>query len=415
MHLKFIREQTDETRRLLELRRCPLTLETILALDAERRALALERDRLRHEQKGISQAVADAKRSGADAGPVMARARELSEQVKVADRELAGVEAKLEEQTRQLPNVVHPSVTVEEAVVAEWGAPRQFEFQPLAHWDLCEALELLDLKTGAELAGSRFPLFVGRGALLRRALLDFFITTHVNRHGYTEIAPPVLANPPTLEGTGQLPHLESEMYALRDDQLYLIPTSEAMLAGLHRGRTIEDADLPKKYVANSLCFRREAGSYGKDVRGITRVHQFDKVEMVRFTRPAESYAALEEMVEEACFLLRELEIPYRVKRLASWDIAWQSAKTYDIEAWAGGEGKWLEVSSLSNCEDYQARRCATRWRGPDGTGYPHILNGSGLALPRTFIALVENYQQPDGSVLIPEKLRPFAGGLERIS
>lgn len=415
MHLKFIREQPDEARRMLELRRCPLAIDGILALDAERRTLALERDRLRHEQKGISQAVAEAKRSGADPEPVMARARELSELVKAADRELAGVEAKLEEHARKLPNILHPSVTVEETVVRESGTPREFDFTPLAHWDLCETLELVDFKAGAELAGSRFPLFIGQGALLRRALLEFFITTLVDRHGYTEVAPPVLANPQTLEGTGQLPHLESEMYALRDDPFYLIPTSEAMLAGLHRGQTLEDADLPKKYVANSLCFRREAGSYGRDVRGITRVHQFDKVEMVRFTRPDESDAALEEMVEEACGILRELEIPYRVKRLAAWDIAWQSAKTYDIEAWAGGEGKWLEVSSVSNCMEYQARRCATRRRGPDRTDYPHILNGSGLALPRSFIALVENHQQRDGSVIIPEKLRPFTGGRERLS
>ncbi|MFO7676593.1 MAG: serine--tRNA ligase [bacterium] len=414
MHLKFLREQPDEARRLLELRRCPLGIDEIVTLDAERRALALERDGLRHEQKGISKAVVEARRTGGDADAVLARARELSERVKAADAGLAAIEAKLDELARHLPNVVHPSVTAEEEVAATWGEPTRFEFQPLAHWDLCEALGLLDLRAGAALAGSRFPLFVGRGALLRRALLEFFISTHVNRNGYTEVAPPVLANVPTLEGSGQLPHLESDMYAVRDDALYLIPTSETMLANLHRGETLEDADLPKRYVANSLCFRRESGSYGKDVRGITRVHQFDKVEMVRFTRPGESYAALEEMVDEACGLLRELGIPHRVKRLAAWDIAHQSAKTYDIEAWAGGEGRWLEVSSVSNCEDYQARRCGTRWRGPDGTGWPHILNGSGLALPRTFIALVENGQQADGSVVIPEKLRPFAGGLDRI-
>ncbi|HDQ99320.1 MAG TPA: serine--tRNA ligase [candidate division WOR-3 bacterium] len=415
MHLKLIRDNPDEVRRVLELRRCPTGIADIIAFDAERRVLALERDRLRHEQKGISQAVAEARRTGGDADAVTARARELSEQVKTADAALAGVEARLAELVKPLPNVVHPSVTAEEEITAEWGEPTRFDFQPLTHWDLCEAHELLNLKAGAELAGSRFPVFTGRGALLRRALLEFFVSTHVNRNGYTEIAPPVLANLPTLEGSGQLPHLETEMYAVRDDALYLIPTSETMLANLHRGRTLEDAELPRKYVANSLCFRREAGSYGRDVRGITRVHQFDKVELVRFVRPDESYAALEEMVDEACFLLRELEIPYRVKRLAAWDIAWQSAKTYDIEAWAGGEGKWLEVSSVSNCEEFQARRCGTRRRGPDGVGYPHILNGSALALPRTFIALVENRQQADGSIVIPEKLRPFAGGLERIS
>jgi seryl-tRNA synthetase len=414
MHLKFIRENPDEARRLLGLRRCRLGIDAILKLDEDRRRLARDGDALRHEQKSISKSVAEAKRAGGDAGAVMEQARALSDRVKAVEVELAGIEAKLEELARQLPNVVHPSVTAEEEVVAEWGTPPVFDFPPRAHWDLCEALGLLDLKTGAGLAGSRFPLFTGRGALLRRALLEFFITTHVNRNGYTEIAPPVLANVPTLEGSGQLPHLESEMYAVRDDALYLIPTSETMLANLHRGQTLSDADLPKKYVANSLCFRREAGSYGKDVRGITRVHQFDKVEMVRFTRPGESDAALEEMVGEAGGLLRELGIPYRVKRLAAWDIAFQSAKTYDIEAWAGGEGKWLEVSSVSNCGDYQARRCGTRWRGPGGTGWPHILNGSGLALPRTFIALVENFQQADGAVVIPEKLRPFAGGLERL-
>jgi seryl-tRNA synthetase len=415
MNLKTLRENPDEVRRILVLRRCEVDVDRMVGLDEQRRKLAAERDESRHRQKQVSKDVAAAKREGRECPELYDDAKKLSARVKGIEAELSGIETELDGLVGMLPNRVHESVTAEEEVVGEWGEKPVFDFQPLAHWDLGEALDILDLKAAANLAGSRFPLFKGQGALLRRALLNFFLDTDT-RNGYTEVSPPVLVKAAALRGSGQLPHLEEDMYALRDDPHYLIPTSEAVLANMHQGQTLQETDLPLKYVACTPCFRREAGSYGKDVRGITRVHQFDKAEIVRLTRPEGSYDALEEMLVEACALLRELGIPYRVKRLAAWDIAYQAAKTYDIEVWAAGEERWLEVSSVSNCEDYQARRSKTRFRTADGrSGFPHILNGSALALPRTFIALIENNQQPDGSVVIPEVLRPYMGGLERIS
>ncbi|MBN2536652.1 serine--tRNA ligase [candidate division WOR-3 bacterium] len=413
MNLKFVRDNPDEARRVLELRRCKVDLDRILALDDERRALVKERDERRHEQKELSLKVSVAKRAGEQCDELVTKARELSDKVKELETRLAAVEAEQEALARMLPNTVHPSVTAEEEVVAEHGQKPEFGFKPLAHWDLGEALDILDFKTSAALAGSRFVVFKGAGAALQRALIAFFLD-RARRNGYTEVGVPVLANPECLEGAGQLPHMEGEMYALRDDPLCLIPTSETMLANLHRKQSLDESELPKKYVAYTLCFRREAGSYGKDVRGMVRIHQFDKVELFRYTRPEDSYAALEEMRAEAEALVRELGIPYRTKRLAAWDIAYQSAKTYDIEAWAGGAGQWLEISSISNCEDYQMRRTATRLRTASGTGYPHALNGSALALPRTYVALIENNQQQDGTILVPEALRPYLGGLERI-
>lgn len=416
MNLKFVREQPDEVRRILELRRCKVDLDRILTLDSERKRLSQERDQTRFEQRRVSEEVSKAKRAKQDCPELVARARELSDKVKAFDADLGKIEAELETLAKTLPNRAHESLTAEEEIVAEWGEFPKFDFQPLAHWDLGEALDILDFKAAAKLSGSRFIVFKGMGALLERALISFFLDRHTRQNGYTELSLPVLANPSCMEGAGQLPHLESEMYAMRDDPYYLIPTAETVLANLHRDQTLQEAELPKKYVAYTPCFRREAGSYGKDVRGMIRVHQFDKVEMFRLTRPEDSYQALEEMRREAEALVQELGIPYRVKRLAAWDIAYQSAKTYDIEAWSAGVGRYLEISSISNCEDYQTRRTDTRLKTVDGkTTWPHALNGSGLALPRVFAAVVENYQQTDGSVVVPPVLRPFMNGLERIA
>jgi seryl-tRNA synthetase len=415
MDIKLIRENPDEARRLLALRRCGIDIERIVALDGDRRRLAKERDDARHRQRQLSELVGRAKKEKRPCDEEVARARELSDSVKKLETEVARIESEQAELARGLPNIVHVSVTAEEETVAEWGELPKFEFQPLAHWDLGTALDIIDLEAAARLAGSRFVVFKGAGALLERALINYFLDTNVRRHGYTEIAPPVLANAATLEATGQLPHLESEMYKTQDD-LYLVPTAEPQLVNFHRGQTLEESQLPLKYVACTPCFRREAGSYGKDVRGMIRVHQFDKVELVRIVHPQQAYEALEEMRAEAESLLRDLGLPYRVKRLASWDMAYQSAKTYDLEAWAAGQDRWLEVSSISACEDYQTRRGGIRVKGRDGkTFYPHALNGSALALPRVFVAILENFQQADGSVAIPECLRPYMHGLDRIS
>jgi seryl-tRNA synthetase len=415
MDIRLIRENPDEARRILALRRCPGDIDRIVALDAERRKLAKERDDARFRQRQVSEAVGRAKKEKRECEAEMARARELSELVRKLDAEVARVEDEQTGLARVLPNIVHESVTAEEEIVGQWGEPAKFEFQPLAHWDLGPALGVIDLEAAARLAGSRFLVFKGAGALLERALINYFLDTNTRRHGYTEIAPPVLANAATLEAAGQLPHLESEMYATRDDGSYLIPTAEPMLVNFHRGETLDESGLPLKYVAYTPCFRREAGSYGKDVRGMIRIHQFDKVELVRITRPDRSNQDLEEMRQEAESLLRDLGLVYRVKRLAAWDMAFQSAKTYDLEAWAAGQDRWLEVSSLSNCLDYQTRRGGIRVKGKEGkTFIPHALNGSALALPRVFVAILENYQQKDGSVTVPGVLRPYMNGLERI-
>ncbi|MEO0080320.1 MAG: serine--tRNA ligase [candidate division WOR-3 bacterium] len=416
MDIKLIRERPEEVQQMLELRRSRVGIEPILELDQKRRSLVRERDELRNRQRQLSQAIAQAKREKQDCAGMLSQASELSDRIKGIEAELSRVEDEQAGLVRFLPNVVHPSVTAEEEIVATWGDPPRFDFEPLTHMDLGAALGIIDLEAAARLAGSRFVLFRGQGALLERALINYFIDTNVRRHGYIEIAPPVLANPQTLEASGQLPHLETEMYRCRDDELFLIPTAEPQLVALHRGQTIPEAQLPLKYVSWTPCFRREAGSYGKDVRGIIRIHQFDKVENVRITWPERSYQDLEEMRKESESLLQDLGLPYRVKRLAAWDIANQSAKTYDLEVWAAGLKRWLEVSSISNCEDYQTRRGGIRVRARDGkTFYPHALNGSALALPRTFIALVENYQQPDGSIVVPAVLRPYMNGLERIT
>ncbi len=415
MDLKFIRENPDKAREILERRRCGADVGRIIELDAERRRVSKDRDDARFEQRKASEAVGRLKKAKQPCDAETARAKELSEQVKALDARVAQVEAEQAALVRTLPNRCHDSVTAEEELVGQWGEQRQFDFKPLAHWDLGAAMDIIDLEAAARLAGSRFIVFKGQGALLERALINYFLDTNTRRHHYVEVSPPALANAETLEAAGQLPHLESEMYATRDDALYLVPTAEPQLVNYHRGQTLDEPALPLRYVAYTPCFRREAGSYGKDVRGMIRVHQFDKVELVRIVRPEESYAALEEMRAEAESLLRDLGIPYRVKRLAAWDIAFQSAKTYDLEAWSPGVDRWLEVSSISNCEDYQTRRGGIRVKGPDGkTFYPHALNGSALALPRVFVAVLENFQQADGTVIVPDCLRPYMNGLERI-
>jgi len=415
MDIRLIRENPDEARRLLALRRSPLDIERILELDAERRRLSKDRDEARHRQKQVSEAVGLAKKEKRECVAEMAEARDVSDLVKRLDADVARIEAEQAELARQLPNVVHSSVTAEEEIVGQWGEPRKFEFKPLAHWDLGEALGVIDLEAASRLAGSRFVVFKGQGALLERALINYLLDTNVRRHGYIEIAPPILANAATLEATGQLPHLETEMYKTQDD-LYLVPTAEPQLVNYHRGQTLQESQLPLKYVAYTPCFRREAGSYGKDVRGMIRVHQFDKVELVRIVHPEKTYEAHEEMRQEAESLLRDLGIPYRVKRLAAWDMAHQSAKTYDLEAWAAGQERWLEVSSISACEDYQTRRGGIRVKGRDGkTFFPHALNGSSFGMARVFVAVLENNQQSDGTVAVPEVLRSYMHGLDRIS
>ncbi|MEO0094140.1 MAG: serine--tRNA ligase, partial [candidate division WOR-3 bacterium] len=301
-----------------------------------------------------------------------------------------------------------PSVGDEDQIIGNWGEIPKFDFQPLAHWDLAPTLGIADFKAATKLAGSRFVLFKGKGALLERALVNFCLDYHRKYHGYEEISPPLLNLNVCFYNSGALPKLADEMYQCKDDPFYLIPTAEVPLVNIHRDEILREEDLPKCYVAYTPCFRREAGSYGKDVRGMIRVHQFDKVELVKITKPEDSYQEFEKMRQDVERIMQLLKIPYRVKLLAAKEMAFQSAKTYDIEAWAAGVGDWLEVSSISNCEDFQTRRANIRIRRKNGKlDYAHAMNGSGLAFARIFIALIENNQQKDGSIVIPEVLRPY--------
>ena len=410
----------------------PSVVDAALDLDARRRALLGEGDALRARRNALSKQIGDAIRGGAaPQGPEVARLREAASEagarIAAIDRELAEIETQLEEALLRIPNPADPDVPVggEEAsvVVRTWGEPAPHvephgsgadggaPWTRRPHWEVGEALGMLDLAAGAKITGSGFPVYRGAGAALERALIDWFIGVHTREHGMTEVWPPALVNAASARGTGQIPDKEELMYVVTRDELYLVPTAEVPVTNLHRDEIIEADRLPIRYCAYTPCFRREAGAAGRDTRGILRVHQFDKVEMVLFERPADSGAALEWLTRAAEELLQRLGLPYRVKLMATGDMGFVQAKKYDLEVWAPGVERWLEVSSVSNFRDYQARRMNIRWR-PEAGAKPeilHTLNGSGLALARTFAAILEVYQQPDGSVVVPEVLRPFIG------
>jgi seryl-tRNA synthetase len=392
-------------------------VEQVLALDAERRALIAEGDELKARRNTVSQQVAEAKRAKHDAETLIAEMRGVGDRIREIDPRLREVEATLDDVLLRVPNPTHPSVPEggEEAntVVRCWGEPRTLPFTPKPHWEIGAALGMLDLPGGARVAGSGFPAYRGMGAKLQRALINFFLDLHTREHGYNEVEPPFLVTRESMQGTGQYPKFveDGDAYELPEDGLYLVPTSEVPLVNLHRDDILDAERLPVALAAYSPCFRREAGAAGKDTRGLLRVHQFDKVELVRFERPEQSWEALERITAHAEEALKRLGLAYRVLLLASGDTGFSAAKTYDLEVWAPGVGKWLEVSSASNCTDFQARRAGIRYRPAPGEKpeLVHTLNASGLALPRTVVAILENYQQEDGSVLVPEALRPYLG------
>ena len=333
--------------------------------------------------------------------------------MKKSDDELSGI-------IMTIPNIPHSSVPVGDSskneVVRSWGKEPKIDFKPLTHIELAQNMDIIDFGRAAKITGSNFILYKGWGAKLERALINFMLDLHTKKHGYTEIFPPFLVNRASMTGTGQLPKLEEDMYRLKDDDLFLIPTAEVPVTNIFRNEVLDEADLPIYYAAYSACFRREAGSYGKDTKGLIRVHQFDKVEMVKFVKPESSYDELEKLVSNAEKVLQILGLPYRVKLLSTEDLSFSASKCYDLEAFASGIGQWLEVSSCSNFESFQARRANIRFKGKDSKklDYVHTLNGSGVALARTVVAILENYQQKDGSVVIPECLRPYLDGKERI-
>ncbi|HEY3227065.1 MAG TPA: serine--tRNA ligase [Planctomycetota bacterium] len=410
---KFIAENRDLVKRAAAAKHEKRAdVDAIVELNDLRRKTQTELDNANHESRKISEEY----RTSADKAALGKRGAEIKERVKALEAEIRGVEARLREALLWVPNIPHESVPVGDDATANkiektWGERRTFAFKPKPHWEIGTKLGILDEGRAAKISGSNFLLLKGAGARLERALITYFLEVHTKEHGYTEIWPPYLVNAASMFGTGQLPKLEDDMYQLERDKLFLIPTAEVPVTNLHRDETLKAADLPIRYAAYTACFRREAGAYGKDTRGMVRIHQFDKVEMVRFAHPDRSWAEHEELTRNAETLLERLGLEYRRVLLSTGDMSFASAKTFDLEVWAPGVDRWLEVSSCSNFTDFQARRMNCRFRDADGkVKFVHTLNGSGLALPRTVIAILENYQREDGSVEIPQALQPYLGG-----
>jgi seryl-tRNA synthetase len=421
LDVRWIRRDPDEVRARLARRGAAEETDgavaRMLELDEERRALIGEGESLKARRNAVSMEVGARKRRGEPADDVIAEMRTVAERIRELDARLRDVEGELELLLLRTPNVPEEELPLGGAesnqVVREWGERPSFDFEARPHWEIGEQLGLLDLPTGAKVAGSGFPVFTGPGARLQRALINWMLDLHRDEHGYTEASPPFVVNLQAMQGTGQFPRFieEGDAYEIPADGLYLIPTAEVPVTNFHRDELIDGARLPIAYVAYSPCFRREAGAAGKDTRGLLRVHQFDKVELVRFETPDGSAAALETLTGHAERVLQLLGLPYRVLLLAAGDLGFSSKRTYDLEVWAAGVGRWLEVSSCSNFGDYQARRAGIRFRADAGEKPEHVhtLNGSGVALPRTIVAILENYQQADGSVVVPEVLRRYVG------
>jgi seryl-tRNA synthetase len=419
LDVRLLREDRELLRDGLAKRGDSADVDRLVRLDEEYRRLLAESERLKAERNARSKQIGEMVQSGrgSEAEALKAEMREVAERIKSLDEQLSAHKNTLDSLLLEIPNLPHASVPAggpdANRLMREWGQPRTFEFEPKPHWELGEALGILDFERATKISGSGFVGLSGAAAALSRALISFMLDRHRAR-GYREIAPPYLVNEATATATGHLPKFEDQLYACDRDELYLIPTAEVPIMGWHRGEILDAKLLPLRYCAHTACFRREAGAAGRETRGMIRVHQFDKVEMVAITTPETSYDVLEFLTGDAEGVLQALEIPYRVLLLAAGDMGNASAKTYDIEAWAPGVGMWLEVSSCSNCEAYQSRRADLRFRseGAGGTRYPHTLNGSGVALPRTMIALLENGQNADGTVAVPVALRPYMGGRE---
>ena len=418
---KYIREHVDEVRERLSQRGQTLSLDPFVLIDSERRKAIQEWEKLRALQKKVSDEVSKKKREGTDASALISEMKKVSQEIKDLDRIVGEKERALQEFLLVIPNLPHPTVpkgadSSENEEIKRWGEIPKFDFEPKPHWDIGEELGILDFKSGAKIAGARFTLYWDLGAKLERALINFMLDLHTREHGYREVLPPFMVNRTTMTGTGQLPKFEEELFKVEGTDYFLIPTAEVPVTNIHQDEVLEENVLPLYYTAYTPCFRKEAGSYGKDTRGLIRQHQFNKVELVKFSKPERSYEELEKLLSNAEEVLKKLKLPYRVVNLCTGDLGFSASKTYDIEVWLPGQNTFKEISSCSNFEDFQARRAKIRYRisGKSKTEYVHTLNGSGLAVGRTLVAILENYQQPDGSVLIPEVLRPFLYGVERI-
>ena len=422
LEIKFIRENRGLVGKALEARGNDLPLESMLDIDSQRRSLLQEVEDLRNLRNRVSEEIGRQKKAKKDTGKLIARMKDVSFRIKKLDNILDKKEASLNEFLLSMPNIPHHSVPVgkdetENPVIRTWGNILEFEFKPAPHWETGERLSILNFERASKITGARFAVYRGLGAKLERALINFMLDLHQDLHGYTEILPPFIVNEKSLLGTGQLPKFADDLFKLENWNYYLIPTAEVPLTNLHRDEILDEEMLPIYYMAYTPCFRSEAGSYGKDTRGIVRQHQFNKVELVKFCRPEHSYTELEALLLDAEEVLQKLRLPYRTIELCTGDLGFSASKTYDIEVWLPGQNRFCEISSCSNFEAFQARRANIRYRpkGQTKTRLLHTLNGSGLAVGRTLVAILENYQQEDGSVLVPEALIKYMRGVERIT
>lgn len=421
LDLRFIRANLDAVKQMLKNRRNDLDISVFESIDRRRREILPVLESLRHRRNKVSEEIAQMKKKREDASGLIGEMKKVSVEIKEMEADLSQVDEDLKPFLMVIPNIPHESVPVGEAsednpVVRSWGAIPEMDFDALPHWDIGERLGILDFATASKLAGSRFALYRGAGALLERSLISFMLDIHTREHGYTEVLPPFMVNSASMTGTGQLPKFKEDLFKIEGWDLFLIPTAEVPVTNIHRDEVLAEESLPICYVSYTPCFRSEAGSYGKDTRGLIRQHQFNKVELVKFCKPEESYQELEKLTQDAEMILQRLELPYRVVSLCTGDLGFASAKTYDLEVWLPGQKLYREISSCSNFEDFQARRAVIRFKrkGAGGTELVHTLNGSGLAVGRTLVAVLENYQQKDGTVLIPRVLQSYMGGIEFI-
>lgn len=422
LDIKRIRANLEEIKTAMEGRgEDDFNLDEVVKLDEDRRSLLQEVEQMKSEQNTVSRQIPKLKKEGKDVSQVLARMKDLSEEIKDLDGRVKEVEEKIQYALLRIPNVPHPDVPRGDSEecnveVRKWQEPTQFEFEPKPHWDIASNLDIIDFETASKITGARFALYKGLGARLERALINFMLDLHTEEHGYVEILPPVMANRDSMTGTGQLPKFEYDMFKVPQKDYFLIPTAEVPVTNIHRGDIVLEEDLPINYVAYSACFRAEAGSAGRDTRGLIRQHQFNKVELVKFVKPEESYEELEKLVGHAEKVLQLLDLPYRVVKICTWDLGFTAAFKYDIEVWMPSYNKYVEISSCSNFEDFQARRASIRYR-PEEKGkveFVHTLNGSGLAIGRTVAAILENCQDEYGNVIIPDVLRGYMGGADLI-
>jgi seryl-tRNA synthetase len=421
LDIKFIRTNPQLVKEALSKRKETVDIDRLLALDEQRRGLLLEAEQLKNKKNTVSQQIPRMKREGQDTGPLLDEMKKVSQQIKDLDERIKGIDDNIYEIMMNIPNIPHSSVPVgqtedDNVEVRCWGQPTAFDYTPKAHWDIGEDLGILDFSRAAKITGARFTVYKGLGAKLERALISFMLDVHTGDHGYTEILPPYMVHRRSMEGTGQLPKFEDDAFKVSDTEYFLIPTAEVPVTNLYRDEILDGNMLPIKHVAYSACFRAEAGSAGRDTRGLIRQHQFNKVELVKFVKPDTSYDELEKLTNDAERVLQLLGLPYRVSMMCTGDLGFTAAKKYDLEVWMPSYNRYVEISSCSNFEDFQARRANIKFRSSpkEKAQYVHTLNGSGVAIGRTVAAILENYQQEDGSVKIPEKLVPYMGNIEFI-